>query len=155
MRSTRVHRHIHAPRDIVYRLLLDADALGRWKVPEGMTAIVHTFEPGEGGAIRVSLTYENSTNAGKTTERTDTYHGRIVELVPNERVVEVDEFETTDPELQGEMTITIALAEADGGTDVIGTHEGLPPGVSIADNEVGWEMALAKLAALAERAAGE
>ncbi len=60
------------------------------------------------------------------------------------------EFETTDPALHGEMTITISLADADGGTDVLGVHDGLPPGVSIADNEAGWQKALAKLPALVE-----
>jgi hypothetical protein len=65
-------------------------------------------------------------------------------------VVEKDEFETADPALQGTMTITISLTDADGGTDLVATHEGLPPGVSTADNEIGWDMALAKLAALVE-----
>jgi hypothetical protein len=73
-----------------------------------------------------------------------------VKLVPNEQVVEVDEFETEDPALRGEMTITITLADADGGTDVFAVHEALPPGLSTADNETGWRMALAKLAALVE-----
>jgi len=73
-----------------------------------------------------------------------------VKLVPNEQVVEVDEFETTDPALRGEMTITITLSDADGGTDVLAVHDGLPSGVSIADNELGWQSALANLAALVE-----
>ncbi len=62
----------------------------------------------------------------------------------------MDEFETRDPALRGEVTITITLADRDGGTDLLAVHEGLPPGVSPADNEVGWQMALAKLAALVE-----
>jgi uncharacterized protein YndB with AHSA1/START domain len=151
MRSTSVFRHIKAPRAAVYRLLLDPAAIAKWKVPDGMTALVHTFQPHDGGHIRVSLTYLEPTGAGKTTARTDTYSGRFVRLVPNERVVEVDQFETSDPALNGEMTSTITLADAaGGGTDVVGVHEGLPPGVTIADNETGWRMALAKLAALAE-----
>ncbi|HMC35872.1 MAG TPA: SRPBCC domain-containing protein [Myxococcales bacterium] len=81
---------------------------------------------------------------------TDTYHGRFVKLVTNEQVVEVVEFETTDPSLRGEMTITIALADADGGTDVLAVHDGLPRGLSTADNEAGWRSSLAKLAALVE-----
>ena len=71
-------------------------------------------------------------------------------MTPNERVVEVDEFETEDPALRGEMTITITLADADGGTNLLAVHDGLPPGVSSADNESGWRMALAKLAAFVE-----
>ncbi len=73
-----------------------------------------------------------------------------MKLVPNKEVVEVDEFETTDPTLRGEMTITITLADADGGTDLLAVHEGLPRGLSPTDNEAGWRMALAKLAALVE-----
>ena len=103
----------------------------------------------------MSLTYAEPTGAGKTVAHTDTYHGRFVRLVPDELVVEAHEFETDDPALRGEMVSTIALADAPGGgTDVVGTHEGLPPGLSAADNETGWRMALAKLAALAEADAG-
>jgi hypothetical protein len=68
----------------------------------------------------------------------------------NKQVVEVVEFETTDPALRGEMTITTTLVDADGGTDVLVVYEGLPRGVSTADNETGTRMALAKLAALVE-----
>lgn len=134
----------------MYAALVDADAVSQWKVPERMTCRVHEFDGREGGAFRISLTYEAPTDAGKTTAHTDTYRGRFVELVPNERVVEVDEFETADPALRGEMKITITLADVDGGTEVIGVHEGLPPGVSISDNEVGWQSSLARLAALVE-----
>ena len=151
MSTTRVTRHIAAPRAAVYRALLDADAIATWKVPDGMTAHVHAFEPRAGGAIRVSLTYDAPGSAGKTTAHTDTYRGRFAELVPDERVVEVDEFETDDPALRGAMTITITLADADGGTDLVAVHEGLPSAVPVADNENGWRMALDKLAALVER----
>lgn len=150
MSTTQITRHIRAPREKVYRALLDPDAVARWKVPDGMTCRVHAFEAREDGAFRISLTYDEPTGTGKTTSHTDTYHGRFVTLVPNEQVVEVDEFETADPAMAGEMTITIALADADGGTDLVAVHEGLPPGVSAADNETGWSMALAKLAALVE-----
>ena len=150
MRSTRITRHIHAPRAAVYRALLDPHAVARWKVPDGMTCVVHEYDAREGGSIRVSLSYDRPSGTGKTTAQTDTYHGRFVTLVPDERVVEVDEFETADPSLRGEMTITITLAESGGGTDLLAVHEGLPPGVSAADNETGWRMALAKLAALVE-----
>jgi hypothetical protein len=87
---------------------------------------------------------------GKTEARTDTYHGHFARLVANERVVEVIEFETADPALQGEMTITTILADADDGAEVAIEHRGLPPGVSAADNELGTRMSLDKLAALVE-----
>jgi uncharacterized protein YndB with AHSA1/START domain len=150
MSSTRITRHINAPRAAVYRALLDARAVATWKVPTGMTSHVHAFDAREGGSFRISLTYDAPTGTGKTTARTDTYHGRFVKLVPNEQVVEVDEFETADSALRGEMTITITLVDARGGTDLHAVHDGLPPGVSAADNELGWRLALGKLAALVE-----
>jgi uncharacterized protein YndB with AHSA1/START domain len=135
---------------MVYRALLDARAVATWMVPTGMTSQVHTFEPREGGTFRISLTYGEPTGIGKTTAHTDTFHGRFVKLVTNEQVVEVVEFETTDPALRGEMTITITLVDADGGTDILAVHDGLPPGVAPQDNEAGWRSSLAKLAALVE-----
>jgi len=86
--------------------------------------------PREGGAFRISLTYDAPTGVGKTNAHTDTYQGRFVTLVPNEQVVEVDEFETADPALRSEMTITFTLVDADGGTDILAIHDSLPPGVS-------------------------
>ena len=151
MSSTQITRHVKAPRAKVYRALLDPSAIARWKVPDGMTARVHRFDAREGGTLRISLTYDAPTGAGKTTARTDTYHGRFVRLIPDEQVVEVDEFETDDPALRGEMTITITLRDVQGGTEVVGLHEGLPRGVAVADNETGWRMALARLAELVER----
>ena len=106
VRSTRVRRHVKAPRAKVYAALLDANAVARWKVPTGMTCHVHAFEGREGGTFRISLTDDTSTDGGKTTAQTDTYRGRFVELVPNQRVVEVDEFETADAALSGEMKQT-------------------------------------------------
>lgn len=151
MSTTRVSRHFKASRARVYRALLDPGEVARWKVPDGMTCHIHEFDAREGGAFRVSLTYEASTGAGKTTKNTDTYHGRFVKLVPDAEVVEIDEFETPDPNFQGETTVTITLVDADGGTDLHAVHESVPPGIPAADNELGWKMALAKLAVLVER----
>jgi uncharacterized protein YndB with AHSA1/START domain len=150
MTSTRVSRRVNAPRAEVYRALLDARAVATWMVPDGMTSHVHAFDARAGGAFRISLTYDAPTGTGKTTAQTDAFHGRFVKLVPNEQVVEVVEFETTDPAMRGEMTITITLADVDGGTDVHAVHDRLPPGLSATDNEVGWRMSLDKLAALVE-----
>ncbi|KFA91721.1 SRPBCC family protein [Archangium violaceum] len=150
MSTTRISRHVKAPRARVYRALIDARAVEAWRVPPGMTSHVHVFEPREGGSIRISLTYDEPTATGKTTAHTDTYHGRFVKLVPDEQVVETIEFETEDPALLGEMTLTISLVDADGGTDVIAVHDGVPSGVSPADNETGWRLSLKRLAALVE-----
>ncbi len=73
--------------------------------------------------------------------------------MPNEQVVEVIEFETADPALRGTMTMATTLTDADGGTDVVVVHDGIPDGVPAADNETGTRMALANLARLVE--AGE
>jgi uncharacterized protein YndB with AHSA1/START domain len=150
MSSTRITRHVHAPRARVYRALLDAREVATWMVPDGMTSQIHAFDPREGGAFRISLTYDAPTGTGKTTAHTDTFHGRFVKLVPDEQVVQRVEFEATDPALRGEMTITYDLVDAGGGTELRAVHDRLPPGVSEADNELGWRISLGKLAALVE-----
>lgn len=148
--STRVSRHVNAPRSAVYRALLDADAVTRWRVPAGMTSQVHELDPREGGTFRVSLTYDEPGKAGKSQSRTDTYHGHFARLIPDRQVVEVIEFETADPALGGAMTLTTTLTDADGGTDILVVHDGIPASVPPADNETGTRMALANLAALVE-----
>jgi uncharacterized protein YndB with AHSA1/START domain len=90
------------------------------------------------------------TTAGKTNPQTDTFQGRFVKLVPDTEVVQVVEFETPDPAMAGEMLITYILTDADGGTDLVGVHENLPPGLSPAANELGWRMSIDKLARLVE-----
>jgi uncharacterized protein YndB with AHSA1/START domain len=150
MGTARIRRHVNAPRSRVYRALVDARAVATWMVPDGMTSHVHAFDAREGGSFRISLTYDAPTGTGKTTAQTDTYHGHFVKLVTDEQVVQVIEFETADPAMQGEMTITFTLVDAAGGTDVLAVHDGVPPGVPPADNELGWQMSLAKLAALVE-----
>ena len=150
MSSARIVQYVNAPRERVYRALIDPDAIACWKMPDDMTCTVHSFDARKGGEFRISLTYKVGDGEGKTTARADTYRSQFLELRPNERVVEVDEFETADPELQGKMTVTITLVDKNGGTEVVGQHEGLPFGVSLANNELGWRMALRKLAALVE-----
>ena len=119
-------------------------------VPEGMTSEIHSFDSREGGTFRISLTYDVPTTAGKTTSETDSFHGRFVKLVPDTEVVQAVEFESGDPSMAGEMTVTYTLTESAGGTDVEGIHENVPPGVAPADNELGWQMSLDKLAKLVE-----
>jgi uncharacterized protein YndB with AHSA1/START domain len=148
--TTRITRRIKAPRAEVYHAILDPRAVARWQVPKGMTSKVHIFEPREGGAFRISLIYDSPTAIGKTSAHTDTFHGRFVQLVTDERVVEVVEFETKDPAMRGEQTITFTLVDEDGGTEVYAVHENLPPGLSPKDNETGWRMSLDNLAAYVE-----
>lgn len=150
MATTRSRRRILARRSAVYRALLDAADIPRWRVPPGMTCVVHDWDAREGGAFRVSLTYDAPDRAGKTTAHTDTYRGRFVTLVENEEIVEVLEFETADPAMRGEMTIRTSLLDVVGGTELVATHEGLPAGVKPEDNELGWSQSLERLAALVE-----
>ncbi len=147
---TRVTREIAAPPAAVYRAILDPAAIPRWKVPASMTCVVHEFEAREGGRFRISLTYDSPEPTGKSSAHTDTYHGRFERLMPGWLVIEVDEFESDDPDLRGEMRITISLSESDGGTHLVAVHDGLPPGVNPADNELGWRESLDRLAELVE-----
>jgi uncharacterized protein YndB with AHSA1/START domain len=86
--STRASLHVKAERSTIYPALLDPEAIARWRVPVGMTSQVHDFDAREGGYFRVSLTYDASEGGGKSTTRTDTYHGHFVKLVPDQQVVE-------------------------------------------------------------------
>jgi uncharacterized protein YndB with AHSA1/START domain len=141
---------LRAERAVVFRALTDPAMIARWRFPDGMTSVI---EQQDDGTFRVTLTYESPDGQGKTTARSDTYRGRFTRLVPDELVVEVDEFETTDPLFAGEMTMTITLREEDGGTELTAVHEGVPAGVPPEDNELGWRMALDRLATLVEPAA--
>jgi uncharacterized protein YndB with AHSA1/START domain len=115
-----------------------------------MTSVAHEFDPRVGGSFAFSLTYDAPTTAGKTSARTDTYRGHFRELVPDDRVVEVFAFDTADPSLSGDITMTTSLHDADGGTDVVVQFDGLPAGLRAEDNELGTRMALDNLAALVE-----
>jgi hypothetical protein len=92
--------------------------------------------------------------AGTTVVRapsiTDTYHGYFAEIVPDRRIVEITEFETEDPSMQGEMMMTTSLETTEGGTEVSMRFENLPSGVSRKDNEIGTRMSLSKLAKLVD-----
>ena len=136
---------LRAPRPAVYDAVSDPHALARWRFPGGMTSAVDVLDD---GGFRVTLTYETPDAQGKTTEHSDTYRARFTRLVQDELVVEVDEFETADPQLAGEMTMTITLRDTDGGTELLAVHEGVPAGVAPEDNELGWRMALDRLAAV-------
>lgn len=150
--SLRVSRVIRAPRAKIYQAFLDPEAVAAWLAPDTMRGQVHTFEPREGGRFRISLTYQHPDEAqrGKTTSDTDTYHGRFVELVPYEKIVEAIEFESLEPGLAGEMRMTVTLAEVAGGTEVALLYENMPASIRPEDNETGSQQALQKLAALVE-----
>lgn len=148
-------RVVRAPRSAVYRAFLDPDVLVAWLPPDGMTGHVHRLEPREGGAYRISLTYDDPSTSpggagGKTTAGADTHHGRFVRLVPDERIEEVVAFESDDPAFAGEMRITVTLADVEDGTTVTFRCDDVPPGIRPEDNEAGCRSSLRKLAALLE-----
>lgn len=151
MQTTRVSRIIHAPRSVVYAAFLDPEAITRWRSPDDMEVLVHDFDGREGGTYRISLTYKDPDRLGKSTGRTDTYSGRFLRLVPNAQVVETMQFETDDPALKEPMTLTTTLNDTDEGTEVVMLHEGIPDVVPAADNELGSQLTLAKLAKLVEK----
>lgn len=150
--STKVSRIIRAPRRALYEAFLDPDALASWRAPETMTARVHEFDAREGGAYRMSLTYTDPERSpgGKTSDHTDTFQGRFVELAPHEKIVELVEFESPDPAFAGEMKMTTTFAETATGTEVTVLCEDLPPGIRPEDNELGCRESLQNLARLVE-----
>jgi uncharacterized protein YndB with AHSA1/START domain len=147
-----VSRIIKAPRAKLYAACLDPSMLARWRVPDRMTATVHSFDPRVGGSYRMSLTYRDpkSGPGGKTSDDTDSFTGRFVALVPDEKIVETVAFETDEPGYAGAMTITTSFEPVPGGTNVTIRFDGLPPGIRPEDNETGTRQSLAKLAALVE-----
>jgi uncharacterized protein YndB with AHSA1/START domain len=150
--ATKVSRTIHAPRNVIYQAFLNPDALASWRAPENMKACVHSFEAREGGAYRMSLTYTNPENSpgGKTSEDTDTFQGKFIELVPDEKIVELIKFESRDPRFAGEMTMTTSFTDAGKGTEVTVLCENLPTGIRPEDNELGCRSSLQNLARLVE-----
>ena len=148
--TTRLERSVAVPASRVYEALLDAEAVAQWMVPDGMTSVIHEFEPREGGAFRISLTYDDPAAVGKTSAQTDSFHGRFTQLDPGRQVVQEVEFETDDPSMRGVMTISYILREEAGTTVVTGLHENLPPGLSPEDNALGWRQSMDKLARLLE-----
>ena len=96
----------------------------------------------------MSLTYmdQSDSGRGKSSADTDTFEGRFVELLHNEKIVWVTEFESDEPDFAGEMRITWNLADADGGTEVTVLCEDIPKGISLEDNEIGSRSSLRKLA---------
>jgi uncharacterized protein YndB with AHSA1/START domain len=150
--STRVSRIIKAPRKAVYQACLDPEAVAAWRAPDDMKGHVHVFDAREGGTFRMSLTYRDPGRSpgGKTSEDTDTFHGRFVELVTDEKIVEAIAFESLDPSFAGEMTITTSLTDTDEGTEITILCQDIPAGIRPEDNELGCRLSLRNLAALLE-----
>jgi uncharacterized protein YndB with AHSA1/START domain len=140
-----------SPHDI-YQAYMDPQALVSWLPPEGMQGRIDTFDPREGGIYRMALTYEQRGHSvpGKTSEHSDVVGGRFLELVADERIVQLAEFESEDPAFAGAMKMTWTLTAVPGGTEVVILCENVPEGIRQEDHAAGLKSTLENLAAFVE-----
>lgn len=143
-----VSRVIKAPPERVYEAFLDPDELAQWLPPTGFSAEVHQLEPEKGGTFRMTFTEETEELA----EYGSTFGGTYQELVPGKRIVHTDAFETDDPAMAGEMTVTITFEAVPEGTEVTVRQEGIPEAIPPEDSHAGWTDSLGQLAGLVEEA---
>ena len=139
-------RHVPAPRDAVWRALVDADRLVRWLPPEGMSGSVGLWEPHPGGRFRLILSYADPGAGGKTSAGEDVVEGRFVELVANERMVWAVTFRSDDPAFAGEMLMAWLLADSPRGTTVTIEARNVPSGIGVEDHAAGLASTLDNLA---------
>jgi uncharacterized protein YndB with AHSA1/START domain len=141
--TVRFHRVLKAPAERIYRAFLDADAMAKWLPPHGFTGKVHHADARVGGTYRMSFT-------NFSTGSSHSFGGEYVELVPNERLRWTDRFD--DPNLPGEMRVTVELRTVSVGTDVAILQEGIPDVIPAEACVLGWQESLALLALLVEAA---
>lgn len=139
--TVRFHRVLRASPERVYRAFLDADALVKWLPPNGFTGRVHHLDATVGGTYRMSFT--NFSNG-----KSHSFGGTYVELVPGERIRQIDTFD--DPHLAGEMQKTITLKKVFCGTELHVLQEGIPDVIPAEACCLGWQESLALLAKLVE-----
>ena len=139
--TVKFHRVLKAPAARVMKAFLDADAKAKWLPPYGFTATSHENEPRVGGKHRMSFT-------NFTTGQSHSFGGTIVELVPDERLVYTDKFD--DPNLPGEMRVTVTLKKVSIGTELNITQEGIPDVIPAEMCYLGWQESLEQLARLVE-----
>jgi uncharacterized protein YndB with AHSA1/START domain len=137
----RLHRVLRAPAERLYRAFLDPDAMAKWLPPHGFTGKVHAIDAREGGGYRMSFT-------NFSTGRSHSFSGKYIELTPHERIRYTDKFE--DPNLPGEMQVTIELRKVDCGTELEIMQEGLPSVIPVEACILGWQESLSMLANLVE-----
>jgi uncharacterized protein YndB with AHSA1/START domain len=146
--STRTSRVIRARPEELYDAFMDPAALVAWLPPGEMTGEIHEFDARVGGGYRMSLFYPPNEHAfrGKTSDREDRVNVQFLELARPRKIVEVVSFDTTDPGLVGEMTMTATFEKISGGTEVTLVFKNLPPGLRAEDNEAGARSNLEQLA---------
>jgi uncharacterized protein YndB with AHSA1/START domain len=151
-RAHSASRVIMASPRTIYQAFLDPEAVASWRPPAGMKGQIYAFDPREGGTFRMSFAYTDTdhTVRGKTSEHADVFQGRFLELVPNERIVELIEFESDDPAFAGAMTVITTLAAVSGGTEVTILCENVPGGIRPSDHRTGMTSTLKNLATFTE-----
>ncbi len=139
--TVRFHRVLRTAPERVYRAFLDAEAKVKWLPPNGFTGKVHHLDAKVGGTYRMSFT-------NFTSGKSHSFGGTYQELVPHERIRYTDRFD--DPNLPGEMQVTIALKKVFCGTELSIVQEGIPDVIPAEACCLGWQESLALLAKLVE-----
>lgn len=139
--TVRFHRVLRSTPERVYRAFLDPDAMVKWLPPNGFTGKVHHMDARVGGTYRMSF-------ANFTSGKSHSFGGTYLELIPNEKIRNTDTFE--DPNLPGEMTVTVTLKKVLVGTEVNIVQEGVPDVIPPDACTLGWQESLALLAKLVE-----
>jgi uncharacterized protein YndB with AHSA1/START domain len=139
--TIRLHRVLRATPERVYRAFLDPDAMAKWLPPNGFTGKVHHMDARVGGSYRMSFT-------NFSTGTTHFFGGEILELTPHTRIRKSDRFD--DPNLPGEMVVTITLKAVSCGTELDVVQEGVPDVIPPEGCYLGWQESLVLLAKLVE-----
>ncbi|MFT0140653.1 SRPBCC family protein [Alloalcanivorax xenomutans] len=139
--TVRLHRVLRGTPDRVYRAFIDPDAMVKWLPPHGFTGKVYDMDAREGGGYRMTFT-------NFTTGKSHAFGGRFVELKPNELIRYTDQFE--DPNLPGQMQVTVTLKQVLCGTEVHITQEGVPDAIPLEFCYQGWQESLIQLAQLVD-----
>jgi len=139
--TIRLHRVLKATPERAYRAFTDADALAKWLPPYGFTCKVHQFDARVGGTHKMSFT-------NFTTGNGHSFGGRYLEMKPNELIRYTDRFD--DPNLPGEMQVTVTFKKVSCGTELTVVQEGVPDVIPAEQCYLGWQESLAQLAKLAD-----
>lgn len=139
--TIRLHRVIAAAPEKVYRAFVEPDAVASWLPPFGFLCTVHELDAKVGGKHRMS--FRNFTTGGG-----HSFGGTYEDLVPGKRLVYTDSFD--DPNMPGEMRVSVTLKEVSVGTEIEITQEGVPDMIPPEGCYLGWQDTLYKLARLVE-----
>ena len=139
--TVRLHRVLRAKPEKVYRAFLDAGAMAKWIPPYGFTCTVHHMDPRVGGTFKMSFHNFSSGNG-------HSFGGEYKELIPGALIRYTDKFD--DPNLPGEMAVTVTLKQVLCGTEIEITQEGIPEVIPVEMCYLGWQESLVQLANLVE-----